>query len=73
MDLINKAKLKYLPANLLVCTSSLAVTFILVTSWFQISAWLALGISVYVYLTDVRNQCEFDYINHRIKELEKQK
>lgn len=67
---MNKEKLKHLPFNFFFCLSSWFVPFLLITTWTTVSVWLAAGISFYIYLMDVRQSSENDYLEEKIKKLE---
>ena len=63
-------KLKHLPFNFFFCLSSWFAPFLLITTWTNVSVWLAAGISFYIYLMDVRQSSENDYLEEKIKKLE---
>ena len=67
---MNKEKLKHLPFNFFFCLSSWFVPFLLITTWTTVNVWSAAGISFYIYLMDVRQSSENDYLEEKIKKLE---
>ncbi len=67
---MNKEKLKHLPLNFFFSLTSWFIPFSLITTWTDISYWLAAGISFYIYLTDVVQATTNDYLEEKIKKLE---
>ncbi len=67
---MNKEKLKHLPFNFFFCLSSWFTPFLLITTCTEINTWLAAGISFYIYLMDIRQSSENDYLEEKIKKLE---
>lgn len=67
---MNKEKLKYLPFNFFFCLSSWVVPFLFITTWTTVNIWLAAAISFYIYLMDVKQSSENEYLEEKIKKLE---
>lgn len=67
---MNNRKIKHLPINFLFCISSFLSPFFLISSFTEINIYLATVISFYIYLTEVKQSCENDYLDERIKYLE---
>lgn len=67
---MKKEKLKYLPFNFFICLSSWFAPFLLITTFTSLNIWFAVGISFYIYLTDVTQSSKYDYLEDRIKKLE---
>lgn len=69
---MNKEKRKHLPFNFFWCWTSWFVPFAICASLVKLDIWISILISTYVYLTDVFNTTDKDYLEERIKELEDQ-
>jgi hypothetical protein len=67
---MNKEKLKHLPINFFFCISSWLIPFSVIINLTSIDVWLAVGISFYIYLNDVKQSSENDYLEEKIKKLE---
>lgn len=63
-----KSKIHYLPFNLFWCIGTFIIAFML--TWY-LDPLHQLGISLLLYSIDVRAACAEDWLNDRIKELEK--
>ena len=69
---MNKDKLKYVPFNLFWCISSFLVPFVLVSQILTFDTLDSALVALYVYLIDVRNQTDMDYLTNKIESLENQ-
>lgn len=69
---MNKDKLKYVPFNLFWCISSFLVPFVLVSQILTFDTLDSALVALYVYLIDVRNQTDMDYLSEKIESLENQ-
>ena len=67
---MNKGKLKHLPFNLFFCLPSAIAVFLLITLSSDLNVWSSIGIAFYFYLIDVRQACENDFLEERIRHLE---
>lgn len=63
-----KSKISYLPFNLFWCIPTFVMSFYF--TW-NLDVWHQMGISLLFYSIDVRASCAEDWLNDRIKELEK--
>ena len=69
---MNKDKLKYVPFNLFWCISSFLVPFVLASQILTFDTLDSALVALYVYLIDVRNQTDMDYLTNKIESLENQ-
>jgi hypothetical protein len=67
---MNKDKLKYVPFNLFWCISSFLVPFVLASQILTFDNLDSALVALYVYLLDVRNQTDMDYVTEKIENLE---
>lgn len=67
---MNKEKLKYLPFNIFWCILSFIVPFFILTEMTQINILASIGIALYIYFLDVKEQTDIDYLSEKIKKLE---
>jgi hypothetical protein len=66
---MNKDKLKYVPFNLFWCTSSFLVPFVLASQILTFDTLDSALVALYVYLIDVRNQTDMDYLSEKIENI----
>ena len=69
---MNKDKLKYVPFNFFWCISSFLVPFVLASQILTFDTLDSTLVALYVYLIDVRNQTDMDYLSEKIESLENQ-
>ena len=66
---MNKDKLKYVPFNLFWCISSFLVPFVLANQILTFDNLDSALVALYVYLIDVRNQTDMDYLSEKIENI----
>jgi hypothetical protein len=69
MKIMNKEKLKHLPVNLFIYSTSWIIPFLFITTAFTVDIWIAVYISFYFYFNDVIHACDIDYLNEKIKKI----
>jgi len=67
---MNKSKLKYVPFNMFWCVTSFIFPLFILMEILNFGLLESSMVALYVYLLDVRNQSELDYLSERVKELE---
>jgi hypothetical protein len=70
ITMINKEKLKFLPFNLILCLTDWILPFLILTQLTSLDIYLSILISTYIYLNNVVQTCNNDYLEARIKKLE---
>lgn len=68
--MLNKDKLKHLPFNLFWCLSSGLAPFFILKIFTDMNIIYILLISVYMYLQDVKEITNIDYLEEKIKKLQ---
>jgi hypothetical protein len=70
---MNKGKLKYLPFNLFWCVPSFFITFAILIEVLKLGLFESSIVAIYVYLLDVKNQGDIDWLSERVEKLENNK
>jgi hypothetical protein len=70
---MNKQKLKYVPFNFFWCISSFFIPFFILVDMLNFDLLESSLAALYVYLSDVKNQSDIDYLTERIKKIENNK
>jgi len=68
-----KDKLKLLPFQLFWCATSFVLPFVALSTFMDVKIMYSLLISFYIYLSDVTQSCNNEYLENRIKKLEEDK
>lgn len=70
---MNKSKLKYVPFNLFWCAPSFLFPMFILVDMLNFDLLESSLAALYVYLSDVKNQSDIDYLTERIKKIEDNK